>query len=147
MGPFHCRIFCDAKTFQVANGRRLETTFVKDSKLTWLQKELLNSLPCTWYRNLLNLRDQIFIEWTYTTTTFNKKNNSVDRKAVRFQFYSHMFFLIFLYIPEPLFNRLLASLIWSWRIWTQSLGPGSLSTWLAVQYLSVKTEIKRYHLF
>lgn len=56
-------------------------------------------------------------------------------------------FLIFLYIPEPLFNRLLASLIWSWRIWTQSLGPGSLSTWLAVQYFSVKTEIKRYHLF
>lgn len=44
------------------------------------------------------------------------------------------------YIPEPLFNLLLASLIWSCRICTQSLGPGSLSTWLAVQYFSVKTE-------
>ena len=47
-----------------------------------------------------------------------------------------------LFIPEPLFNLLLASLIWSCRICTQSLGPGSLSTWLAVQYFSVKTERK-----
>lgn len=47
-----------------------------------------------------------------------------------------------IFIPEPLFNLLLASLIWSCRICTQSLGPGSLSTWFAVQYFSVKTERK-----
>ena len=45
----------------------------------------------------------------------------------------------------PLFNLLRASLIWSCRIWTQSLAPGSFSILFAVQYFSVKTTHTHAH--
>lgn len=47
------------------------------------------------------------------------------------------------YFYQPLFKRRRASLIWSWRIWTQSRGPGSFSILLAVQYFSVNATLRQ----
>lgn len=47
-------------------------------------------------------------------------------------------------VHRPLFKRRRASLIWSWRIWTQSRGPGSFSILFAVQYFSVNTSLRQW---
>lgn len=71
------------------DGKRLETTYEEDSKLTGMQGQLLNLVPHqtqgnTPHRNLLKSERANFQRVNIYNSIVNKKNTSMDAKALSF---------------------------------------------------------------